>query len=126
MKSGLKKIEIARIIGKNKSTITREINLNCDKRNLEYKFDLAQRKSIERSREKRKMKRFSKAIQAYIDAKLLIKLSPEQIVGQAVLQGIEMVSHERIYQYIWDDKKKAANFSLICEAGGNITANGVH
>lgn len=118
LKRGLKKNDIARIIGKDKSTITREINRNCDKRNLEYKSDLAQRKCMERSREKRKMKRFSKAIQAYIDAKLFIKLSPEQIVGRARLEGIEMVSHERIYQYIWEDKKKGGQlFSHLRSRG---------
>jgi len=37
---------------------------------------------------------------------LQAKLSPEQIVGRALLNGLEMVSHERIYQHIWEDKKK--------------------
>ena len=32
--------------------------------------------------------------------------SPEQIVGWCKLKGIPMVSHESIYQYIWEDKKE--------------------
>jgi transposase, IS30 family len=31
--------------------------------------------------------------------------SPEQIVGKAKLNNMECVSHERIYQYVWADKK---------------------
>lgn len=31
--------------------------------------------------------------------------SPEQIVGRAAIEGKEVVSHERIYQYIWKDKR---------------------
>ncbi|MEE9373973.1 MAG: hypothetical protein V3V00_13060 [Saprospiraceae bacterium] len=31
--------------------------------------------------------------------------SPEQIVGRAKLENTQCVSHERIYQFIWEDKK---------------------
>ena len=31
--------------------------------------------------------------------------SPEQIAGRAKHEGVNCVSHERIYQYIWQDKK---------------------
>jgi IS30 family transposase len=33
------------------------------------------------------------------------KWSPEQIVGRACRDGIPMVSHERIYRFIREDKK---------------------
>ena len=35
---------------------------------------------------------------------ILMDYSPEQIVGVCRKQGIKMVSHETIYQYIWWDK----------------------
>ena len=35
---------------------------------------------------------------------ILMDYSPEQIVGVCHKQGIKMVSHETIYQYIWWDK----------------------
>ena len=35
--------------------------------------------------------------------------SPEQIEGRAKIDGVEMVSKERLYQDIWDDKKKGGN-----------------
>src|SRR5690625_5553114 len=39
--------EIARTIGKCKSVVCRELKRNCDKRNGEYRYDLAQRKRSE-------------------------------------------------------------------------------
>ena len=39
--------------------------------------------------------------------KLLKKgFSPEQIVGRSRLEGIAMVSHETIYRWIWEDKRR--------------------
>ncbi len=32
--------------------------------------------------------------------------SPEQAFGRAKIDGMEMVSSESIYQYIWQDKRK--------------------
>ena len=37
------------------------------------------------------------------------KYSPEQIKGICANEGVKMVSIERIYQYIWNDKKKGGN-----------------
>ena len=49
--------------------------------------------------------RFTAAIRAKVERQLAQKLSPEQIVGVAVRAGRDMVSHERIYQHIWQNKK---------------------
>src|SRR5690625_3800005 len=46
--------EIARTIGKCKSVVCRELKRNCDKRNGEYRYDLAQRKYEERIQNKTK------------------------------------------------------------------------
>jgi len=45
-------------------------------------------------------------IEAHVRQKLEADYSPEQIVGDAARKGIECVSHERIYQLVWDDKKQ--------------------
>ena len=34
------------------------------------------------------------------------KYSPEQIVGRCKLEGKPYVSHEKIYQYVWADKRQ--------------------
>jgi IS30 family transposase len=96
---------IAETIGKDKSTISRELHRNCDGRSGEYRHGLAQRKCDQRHELKPKRLRFTKEVKAYVDARLCEEYSPEQIAGRAKLQGVDCVSHERIYQYVWQDKK---------------------
>ena len=98
--------QIAAYIGKDKSVISREINRNSDNRNGIYKADLAERKTKERHQVKPKNRKFSDAIQANILHYLDQDYSPQQIVGRAAIEGKEMVSHERIYQYLWKDKQR--------------------
>lgn len=104
--NGKKKCEIAAMIGKNKSVITREISRNCDKRSKKYDASLAQRKCQKRHEEKAKKILLTQPVKEYIDKKLDQKYSPEQIAGIAKVEGVFCVSHERIYQYIWQDKKR--------------------
>lgn len=98
--------KIAELLGKSPSIISREISRNCDIRNGKYRADLAQRKTEERHKNKHKKIRFTASIQAHIDTHLGLKYSPEQIAGDAAKKGIPCVSTERIYQYIWSDKKQ--------------------
>ena len=44
--------------------------------------------------------------------KLRLKYSPEQIAGVAKKNGDNCVSHERIYQFIWQDKRKKGTLYL--------------
>lgn len=97
---------IAAAIGKCKSVVSRELKRNSDKRNNEYKHELAQKKYNERLATKPKIIKLTAAVKAFIGEKLSIKYSPEQIAGFAKKEGIICVSHERIYQYIWADKRK--------------------
>lgn len=106
LKKGKSKAEIADIIGKHKSSVGREIRRNADQRNQDYSYELAQRKCLERRSGKPKRALFTDTVKNYVDGELQAKFSPEQIVGRAALDGLDMVSHESIYQYIWDDKKK--------------------
>lgn len=105
-KRGYNQTEIAETIGKNKSVISRELKRNSDGRSSNYNADLAQRKYATRQRSKPKKEGFTESIRKYVVKWLKKKLSPEQIVGRAKFEGVECVSHERIYQYIWADKRK--------------------
>jgi len=117
--NGKKKSEIATTIGKDKSVITRKFQRNCDKRNGKYDSELAQRKCQKRHLEKPKKILLTTAVKEYIDKKLEVKYSPEQIVGTAKKEGVSCVSAERIYQYIWQDKKgkEKCTFDLIIPYG---------
>ena len=105
LKQGYNKSQIAQTIGKDKSVVHREINRNSDGRNGEYRGDLAHRKYNLRQKEKKKHKKFTLQIQREVEDLLREDFSPEQVVGVFKKEGREIVSTERIYQHIWDDKK---------------------
>lgn len=109
---------IALAIGKHKSVVCRELKRNCDNRNKAYKHDLAQKKYVERLVSKPKKIKLTPSIQEYVNEKLKLKYSPEQIAGSAKNEGIACVSHERIYQYIWADKKKKGELYLHLRTQG--------
>lgn len=97
---------IAEYLGKNKSVISREIKRNRDQRSKRYDAELAQRKYKKRLHEKLKHIRLTSSMKRMIDNLLLQDYSPEQIKGRMNILGKDMVSHERIYQYIWQNKKQ--------------------
>ncbi|MBP8823980.1 MAG: IS30 family transposase [Flavobacteriales bacterium] len=108
-KAGHQQKLIAEALGKSESSISREIRRNCDQRSGAYRAELAARKSTQRKKEKPKAVRFTAAMRTEVERQLAQKLSPEQIVGLALREGRDMVSHERIYQHIWQDKKRGGH-----------------
>jgi len=112
LKSGYSQSAIAKTVNKDKSVISRELNRNSDARSGEYRSDLAQRKTISRHKAKRKKVRFSDAVKANVDTLIKDDYSPEQVAGTLNKQGKDYVSHERIYQYIWQDKKQKGSLHL--------------
>ncbi|WP_294332705.1 helix-turn-helix domain-containing protein [uncultured Chryseobacterium sp.] len=92
--------EISEYIGKDKSFVSRELKRNSDGRSGLYKANLAYRKTVLRHKTKKKNTRFSQQMQDYVLCCLIEYYSPEQIVGRAKLECMEMVSHERICQHI--------------------------
>lgn len=105
LKQGYNKSEIARAITKDKSVVFNEIKRNSDKRSGVYDDELANRKYAKRQKEKPKIIRFTNLIQEETELLLRDDYSPEQVVGVFQKLGKETVSIERIYQYIWEDKK---------------------
>lgn len=100
---------IAIAIGKDKSVVSRELKRNSDAGNGEYKSDLAERLCSERHKHKRKSCKFTSPMQDKVEELLREDYSPEQVVGFLKQEGSACVSHERIYQHIWADKKKGGN-----------------
>jgi IS30 family transposase len=97
--------EIANFLGRDKSVIYREISRNSDGRSGQYRASLAQRKAEYRHQNKAKNQKFNSELEAEVLHYLKQDYSPEQIVGRMALQGKRIISHERIYQYIWKDKR---------------------
>lgn len=105
-KLGTSQKDIALYLGRDKSVISRELRRNCDLRSGVYRAELAQRKYEQRQAQKPRHLRFIEPVQAYVEEQLAMDYSPEQITGRAKVDQVDCVSHERIYQFIWEDKKK--------------------
>lgn len=104
LKENHTKKAISKAIGVAESTLYRELKRNSTPKRR-YCAKYAQMLADERSKEGHVKKHFNKSMQGYIIEKLTkYQWSPEQIVGRAKLEGFEMASHERIYQFIWKDK----------------------
>ena len=99
--TGQKEAVIARTIGVNKSTIHREIKRNRGQRG--YRPKQAHEKALARRKGKSKP-RITPALWALVEEKLAEDWSPEQISGR-LKQNEIFISHERIYHYIYADKK---------------------
>lgn len=103
---GKRQKEIAQANGRHKSVVSRELSRNCDKRKGNYDYQLAHRKYCKPIQAKPKRIRFTEEVKEFVEELICKDLCPEQIVGIAQKEGKPCVSHKRIYQHIWEDKKK--------------------
>lgn len=115
LKAGYSKTEIAKQIGVDKSTITRELQRNMSGRG--YRPDFAHRQALTRRTSKAKP-RICKEIRAEVEDKLINEQwSLEQISGRRQLDQKQKVSHEWIYQHIYKDKQSGGELytNLRCQ-----------
>jgi len=103
--------KVAQLLDTDKSSIYREIKRNKRKRGS-YSAIFAQELATERKERFVRPRKFTAQVQKFVVEKLTKEQwSPEQIVGFAELNNLPMVSHERIYQFIRQDKKDGG---LLC------------
>ena len=101
--AGKNQKKIAELLGVSESTVCRELKRNQGKRG--YRPKQAQIKADKRRTQAVKALKMTAETIDLIDAKIVLDWSPEQISGWLkVDQGIK-ISHERIYQHIWTDKR---------------------
>ncbi len=110
--------EIAKVIGVSKSTISRELKRNCDKRSGKYNSDLAHRKAQGRKKGKLHAQKLTYKMRKRIRKLLKKGFSPEQIAERERLEGREMVSHETIYRWIWRDKRRGGDLHKLLRRQG--------
>lgn len=104
--------EIAETIGKCRTVVWRELKRNSDERSGKYCHDLAQRKYEKRMKNKPKYIKFTGELKETTLNLLKEDLSPEQIQGRLKSRGKETVSHETIYNCVWDDKANGGELYL--------------
>ena len=101
--------EIATILGRNKGTISRELQRNRGLRG--YRPKQAHRLALERRKAKLRP-RFSGTVWQQVESLIIKDWSPEQISGRLETEQDIRVSHEHIYQYIYADKRSGGELYL--------------
>lgn len=137
---GFSNSDIARKTGFNRSTISREFKRNSDEEEISHETwlelvrdypdenipkppdDRARwtAESASKKRDRRvwhanqKRRRKSTRVLNWVKKKLKEGLTPEQIAGRSEIDGPEKISHECIYNYIAEDRKKGGGlFRLL-------------
>ena len=112
--SGKTQTEIASILGYSQATISKELKKGITKRG-NYSPVFAQESTDERKKRFKLVRKFTKEIERFVRQKIEdFQWSPEQIVGFCKKTNIQMVSVERIYQFIRSDKASGGNLYKHC------------
>ena len=111
LQAGIKKDEIAHLLGIHRSTLYRELCRNKWNPTDSYDADYAQYRYERGVKSNVFVHRNSQSVRKARATAMLVQLnySPEQIVGRCKGLGFPMVSVERLYQWIWDDKRKGGD-----------------
>jgi len=117
--AGKEQNKIAVELGVHPSTVSRELSRNTGLRG--YRPKQAQQKTLHRRVTARKAVKMTPETIGYIGSKLREQHSPEQIAERMKLDTGwhgPAVSHERIYQYIWQDKAQGGMLYKHLRIGG--------
>ncbi len=96
MKAGHLPAKIAQLLGRHKSSISRELSRNTGNRG--YRPQQADQRYRERAQSSRNARRVDETTRALVAERLKLQWSPEQIAASLP------ISHETIYQHVYADK----------------------
>ena len=105
-RQGCNQSEIARSLGRHRSTVGRELRRNSTRADGRYRACTAQGRTNGRRSRSRRNQRFSAADFALVDELLCRQWSPEQVAGYLRRTGLLSISHETIYRHVWRDKRQ--------------------
>ena len=103
-RQGLNKSQIARALGRHRSTVCREVRRNSTRADGHYRAFTAQERTNGRRSRSRRNLHFSAEDFALVDELLCRQWSPEQAAGYLRRTGRLAISHETIYRHVWGDK----------------------
>lgn len=104
-REGLCPAEIARVLGRHRSTVLREIRRNRSHSDGSYRPQLADWYARGRRSISRRNQRFTASDWTRVEGLLREDWSPEQVAGWLRRQGQLEISHETIYRYVWEDMR---------------------
>jgi IS30 family transposase len=104
-RQGLNQSQIARLLGRHRSTVCRELRRNSTSADGRYRAFTAQERTNGRRSRSRRNRRFGAEDFALVEELLCRQWSPEQIAGRLARTGRLSISHETIYRHVWRDKK---------------------
>ena len=110
---GLSKAEIARKLGRHRSTVGRELKRNAAPYDGWYRAARAHQRAHARRYRSRRNSHFGRAEWERVEELLKEEWSPEQVSGHLGLTRELAISHETIYRHVWRD----------LEAGGTLHAH---
>ena len=102
-RQGLRPAAIARALGRDRSTISRELRRNRSHSDGTYRPQLADWYACSRRSRSRRNQRFTLEELALVAALLWDQWSPEQIAGWLGRHHVLRISHETIYRLVWAD-----------------------
>jgi len=103
---GLHPAAIARVLGRHRSTVSRELRRNRTHHDGCYRPAKADSYARHRRSWARRNQRFDASAWALVRARLAELWSPEQIAGRLKQEGALSISHETIYRYVWEDREQ--------------------
>jgi transposase, IS30 family len=108
---GVSPAEIARSLGRHRSTIIRELqrNLHHNTKLYYYTFTKAHQRAIARRSRSRRNTQFTDDDWQRVDERIKMDWSPEQVSATLKNEGILSISHETIYRHIIADKKQGGD-----------------
>ena len=102
--------KIAKILGRSHTSILRELNKSNKGRPYQYKPRLAHERALEKRKSRGRKERLkNERIRKYVFLHLKLRWSPEQISGRIEVDLKEHISHEAIYQYIYNQVCSGSN-----------------
>lgn len=114
-RQGLSLTRIAAELQRHPSSISRELRRNATQSG--YKPIAAHTQALSRQGRRRNAKQFSAAQWAHVETYLRLYLSPQQASGRLKLERSLCISHECIYQHVYQDKAQGGDLAglLRCQ-----------
>jgi IS30 family transposase len=109
---GLNQSQIAKQLGRHRSTISRELKRNSAHLDGHYRPSKAIERTSGRRSRSRRNQRFTLDDLHQVDALIRMQWSPQQVSGHLRKKRLLRISHETIYRHIWSDKACGGSLHL--------------